>query len=212
METFFQIAKQHWEAGHTFDEGMHLMLRQALVSPRFLYRETSPGKLDQHDLAGRIAYFLTRYPPTSQIVHLARAGKLSDPAVLRSEIERLIPTDPSAPMIRDFTEQWLHTRLLPEIMPDPSFGFTAEEIELAKIEAERFFAKMIEENRPMKDWIAPDFLLTSRRFAEENYDYPPGETPLAEASVTYRNDHMQIQRLPVDRNGRFGECLEFPPR
>jgi mono/diheme cytochrome c family protein len=206
-DTFFQIAHQHWNAGYTFDEGMHLMLRQALVSPRFLYREMSPGELDQHDLAGRIAYFLTRYPPTSQIVLLARAGKLSDPAVLRSEIERLIPTSPSAPMIRDFTEQWLHTRLLPEIMPDASFGFTAEEVELAKIEAERFFAKMIEENRPMKDWIAPDFLLTSRRFAEENYDYPPGKEPLANATVTYREDHMKIQRLPIDRNDRFGGVL-----
>lgn len=206
-DAFFRIAEQHWQAGHTFEEGMHLMLRQALVSPRFLYRETSPGELDQHELAGRIAYFLTRHPPTAQIVHLARAGKLSDPLVLRSEIERLIPTSPSAPMIRDFTEQWLHTRLLPEIMPDPSFHFTVEEVKLAKAEAEHFFAAMIEENRPMKDWIAPDFLLTSRRFAEENYGYPPADKPLAEASVTYRSDHMKIQRLPVERDGRYGGVL-----
>lgn len=204
---FLQIAKDHWEAGHSFEEGMHLVVRQALVSPRFLYRETTPGKLDQHDLASRIAYFLTRYPPTSKIVHLARAGKLDDPAIIRSEIERLIPTSPTAPMIKDFTEQWLHTRLLPEIMPDPSFTFTNEEVDLAKIEAERFFAKMIEENRPMTDWIAPDFLLTSRRFAEENYDYPPREKPLADASVTYRNEHMKIERLRIDRNGRLGGLL-----
>ena len=204
---FFTIASNHWEAGHRFEDGMHLMLRQALVSPRFLFRETSPGPLDQHDLASRISYFLTRYPPTSQIVHFARAGKLDDPEILRSEVERLIPTSPSAPMIKDFTEQWLHTRLLPEIMPDPSFNFTVEEIEIAKIEAERFFAKMIEENRPMKDWIAPDFLLTSRRFAEENYEYPPKEKSLVDASVTYRRDHMKIERLKIDPQGRYGGLL-----
>ncbi|MEM6279837.1 MAG: DUF1588 domain-containing protein, partial [Verrucomicrobiota bacterium] len=207
VESYVRIAKGHWEAGNRFEDGMHLAVRQALVSPRFLFRETSPGKLDQHDLASRIAYFLTRYPPTSHIVINARAGKLDDPEVLRSEIERLIPRSPSAPMIKDFTSQWLHTRLLSEIMPDPSFNFTVEEIELARIEAERFFAKMIEENRPMKDWIAPDFLLTSRRFAEENYGYPPKEKPLAEASVTYRQDHMKIERLPVDPNGRYGGLL-----
>lgn len=207
IAAFLQVAKDHWEAGHSFDEGMHLVLRQALVSPRFLLRETSPGKLDQHDLASRIAYFLTRYPPTSQIVHFARAGKLSDPEVLRSEIERLIPTSPSAPMIKDFAGQWLHTRLLPEIMPDASFDFTVEEVELARIEAERFFAKMIEENRPMTDWIAPDFMLTSRRFAEENYGYPPKGEKLAGASVTYRSDHMKIERLQIDPKGIHGGLL-----
>lgn len=207
VDSYLAIAKAHWEEGHRFEDGMHLVVRHALVSPRFLYRETTPGKLDQHDLASRIAYFLTRYPPTSQIVILARGGKLDDPLVLRSEIERLIPTSPSAPMIVDFTEQWLHTRLLAEIMPDPSFEFTAEEVELAKVEAERFFAKMIEENRPMTDWIAPDFLLTSRRFAEENYDYPPQKEPLAEASATYRNEHMKIERLAIDPKGRHGGVL-----
>lgn len=207
VSAYVQMAQEHWSTGHSFDEGIHLIVRQALVSPRFLYRETSPGPLDQHDLASRIAYFLTRYPPTSQLVLLARAGKLNDPAVLRSEIERLIPTSPSAPMIQDFTGQWLHTRLLPEIMPDTSFEFTVEEVELAGIEAERFFAKMIEENRPMKDWIAPDFLLTSRRFAEENYDYPPAGKPLAGASVTYQNDHMKIERLRIDPAGRYGGLL-----
>lgn len=207
VSAFLHVAGEHWADGHRFEEGMHLVVRHALVSPRFLYRETVPGELDQHDLASRIAYFLTRYPPTSQIVLLARAGKLSDPAVLRSEIERLIPTSPSAPMIKDFTGQWLHTRLLPEIMPDPSFDFTPEEVELAAIEAERFFAKMIEENRPMTDWIAPDFLLTSRRFAEENYEYPPREKPLAGASVTYQRDHMKIERLRIDPEGRYGGLL-----
>ncbi len=207
VSAYVQMAQEHWDAGHSFDEGMHLVLRQALVSPRFLYRETAPGELDQHDLASRISYFLTRYPPTSQIVLLAREGKLQDPAVVRSEIERLIPTSPSAPMIKDFTSQWLHTRLLPEIMPDPSFEFTVEEVELAGIEAERFFAKMIEENRPMTDWIAPDFLLTSRRFAEENYEFPPREKPLAGASVIYGSDHMKIERLRIDPAGRYGGLL-----
>ncbi|MDF1851644.1 MAG: DUF1588 domain-containing protein [Verrucomicrobiales bacterium] len=206
-DRFVDVARKHWEEGHSFEEGMHLLVRQALVSPRFLYRETRPGELDQHDLASRIAFFLTRYPPTSQIVHFARQGKLADPETLRSEIERLIPKSPSSPMIQDFTGQWLHTRLLPEIMPDPAFGFTLEEVELARVETERFFAKMIEENRPMTDWVAPDFLLTSRRFAEENYDYPPGEKSLVGASVTYRSSHMKIERLPVDPAGRYGGLL-----
>lgn len=207
VSAYLTTAQDHWDAGYSFEKGMHLVVRQALVSPRFLYRETTPGELDQHDLASRIAYFLTRYPPTSQIVHLARAGKLDDAAVLRNEIERLIPTSPSAPMIKDFTSQWLHTRLLPEIMPDPSFEFTVEEVELAGIEAERFFAKMIEENRPMTDWIAPDFLLTSRRFAEENYEYPPREKALARGSATYQSDHMKIERLRIDPAGRYGGLL-----
>lgn len=204
---YAEIAKRHWAEGHGFNEGMHLLLRSALVSPRFLYRETNPGELDQFDLASRVAYFLTRTAPTNTIVLNARAGKLSDPAVFRKTVDELLPRSPGAAMIRDFTEQWLDTRLLPEIMPDERFGFSTEEVDLAKSEVEHFFFTMLKENRPLKDFIDPDFITTSKRFAIENYEYEiPGEKPVKPETV-YTTEHRKIERLPVPRGGVRGGLL-----
>lgn len=205
--SYLEIAKQHWAAGHSFDEGMHLMLRSALVSPRFLYRETNAGELDAFDLASRVSYFLTRDTPTANIVMQARSGKLTDPAVFRTTLESLLPRSPSAPMIRDFTEQWLDTRLLPEIMPDEVFGFTTEEIELAKAEVEHFFFTMLKENRPLRDFIDPDFITTSKRFAVENYGYPLEGQKRVHPNATYITEHCKIERLPIKRGGVRGGLL-----
>jgi hypothetical protein len=204
---YLEIAKKHWAEGHTFDEGMHLMLRSTLVSPRFLYRETNPGELDQLDLASRVAYFLTRDTPTSNIALQARGGKLADPKVYRATIESLLPKSPGSPMIRDFTEQWLDTRLLPEIMPDEKFGFSTEEVELAKAEVEHFFFTMLHENRPLRDFIDPDFIITSKRFAMENYNYKvEGEKPV-NPNTTYMAEHRRMERLPIPRGGVRGGLL-----
>lgn len=205
--SYLAIAKEHWATGHSFEEGMHLMLRSALVSPRFLYRETQPGELDAYDLASRVAYFLTRDTPTSIIVHQARSGRLTDPAVYRATLESLLPRSPGSPMIRDFTEQWLDTRLLPEIMPDESFGFTPEEVELAKAEVEHFFFTLLKENRPLRDFIDPDFLTTSKRFAMENYGYALSGEKRASARASYTVADQKIERLPLERGGVRGGLL-----
>jgi len=206
-QEFLDIAKSHWAEGHAYEEGMHLALRNALVSPRFLYREMTPGKLDQADLASRLAYFLTRNPPTSTIIFLVRAGELSDPETFRKEAERLLPTSPSAPFIRDFTSQWLHTRLLPEIMPDETFAFSNGEIDIARAEAEHFFFEMLDKNLPLSDFVNPDFLMTSKRFASENYDYPFPKTKFPNPSAEYTGDDFKIERLPIERGGRRGGLL-----
>lgn len=204
---FLDIAKQDWAAGNRFEDGMHLAVRSALVSPRFLYRETNAGELDQHDLASRAAYFLTRDTPTSNIAIQARQGKLADPAVYRATIEKLLPRSPGSPMIRDFTEQWLDTRLLPEIMPDEKFGFSDDEIEIAKTEVEHFFFTMLKENRPLRDFIDPDFITTSKRFAMENYDFPKSEEKKVNPNATYTSDQRKIERLPIQRGGVRGGLL-----
>ena len=204
---FLEIAKKHWAEGHSFEEGMHLLVRSALVSPRFLYRETNAGELDQHDLASRVAYFLTRDAPTSNIVIQARQGNLKDPAVYRAAVEKLLPRSPSSAMIKDFTEQWLDTRLLPEIMPDEKFGFSNEEIEIAKAEVEHFFFTILKENRPLRDFIDPDFITTSKRFAMENYGQKiPGEKRI-NPNADYTTEQSKIERLPIKRGGVRGGLL-----
>ncbi|MBC9867494.1 MAG: DUF1588 domain-containing protein [Opitutae bacterium] len=205
IETYLSIAKQHWSEGNSFDDGMHLLIRNILISPRFLYRSLDPAEMDDYDLASRLSYFLAQAPPDAQLIKLAHAGRLSDPEVLRGEALRLLPDHPSDALIQSFTSQWLDTKLLPEIMPDPVFEFSDEEIATAKSEVEHFFAAMLRDNLPMTDFIDPDFTYTSLKFAKENYHYE--DKGSSGGGAGYEEGDSEIGRLPMPRGGRFGGLL-----
>ncbi len=204
IENYLEIAKEHWADGHSFEDGVHLLVRSVLISPRFLYRGLSENNWDNYDLATRLAYFLTQAPPDDQLLAFARNGQLSDPTILRQEAKRLMPTDSASAMIRSFTGQWLDTSLLSEIMPDAVFKFSDAEITMAKAEAEWFFTDILNRNLPMTDFIAPDFAITSRDFAKKNYQYDEASAP---QTPEFYDEEAKIERLPIPRNGRFGGLL-----
>jgi len=199
-ESFLQVATRHWAQGNSFEQGMHLLLRTVLISPRFLYREMQPGDLDAYDLATRLAYFLRQGPPDEALLDAARSGRLLTPEGLRAEAERLLPVRPDAPMVRNFTGQWLDARKLASIMPDPAFNFSEADISMARQEVEWFFAEMLGKNLPMTDFIDPDFTFTSKSFAARNYGYTGGLEGGADEA-------RRITRLALERGGRHGGLL-----
>jgi hypothetical protein len=198
--SYLNIAARHWREGHSFDEGMHLLLRAILISPRFLYRDAQPGPLDAYDLAARLSYFLRLGPPDAPLLEAARTGRILTPAGLRAEAERLLPARPDAPFIRNFTGQWLETRKLASLMPDPSFNFPEADLALARQEAEAFFAEMLGKNLPLTDFIDPGFVFTTPSFAARNYGL---ETP----QLGNPNEARRMARLPLARGGRYGGLL-----
>ena len=195
VDRFLSIAVEHWSAGHSFDEGLHLLIRSMLISPRFLYRSFGEGKMDDHDLATRLSYFLTGGPPDAILVDLARRKRLSPAWVLERESKRLMPKNATDVFIREFTGQWLDTALLPEIMPDPKFNFSSEDVEMARSEIEHFFAAMLRENRPVTDFIDPDFTYTSPLFASDVYE------------LKQNSKSKTLRRIPLERGGRVGGLL-----
>ena len=46
--------------------------------------------LDNHALATRLSYFLWKSLPDDQLFHLAAEGKLDNPDILSSEIDRML--------------------------------------------------------------------------------------------------------------------------
>jgi mono/diheme cytochrome c family protein len=205
VDSYLAIAREHWAAGHSLDEGLHLLLRSILVSPRFLYRALHAGKLDDYDLATRLAYFLTQGPPDEKLLDLACRGRLSAQGVLGREARRLLPHSPRNPFVQDFTRQWLDTGLLPEIMPDPKFNFTPYYIDIARDEVEYFFAEMIRENRPLTDFIDPDFTYTSPLFARHVYQLRIDVRD--EQSQRDQRNQRELQRIDLPRGGRVGGLL-----
>ncbi|MDX2269422.1 MAG: DUF1588 domain-containing protein [Bryobacter sp.] len=198
--SYLNIATRHWQQGHTFAEGMHLLLRTILISPRFLYRETQPGPLDAYDLAARLSYFLRLAPPDASLLDAARSGRLLTPDGLRAEAERLLPAQPDAPFIRNFTGQWLDTRKLASLMPDPAFRFPDADLALARQEVEHFFTEMLSANRPLTDFVNPDFTFTTPAFAAKNYGI--ALSPSAKPVPPNR-----LPRISLPRDGRYGGLL-----
>ena len=190
VESFLAIATRHQDEGHSFDEGMHLVLRSILVSPRFLYRCIEPadaaGNLDQFDLATR--------------------NRLGESWVLRREAERLLPKRPGDPLIRSFVGQWLDTKLLPGIMPDPKFKFDDEATALARQETETFFTEILTQNLPMQTFIDPDFTFSTIAFVQRNYGFtPPAAKDLPQPLS--QDELRKFQRLAIDRGSRYGGLL-----
>lgn len=146
------------------EDGLHLAVRRALVSPNFLYRGLRPGRLDEFDLASRLSYFLTSSPPDGRLRELARQGKLSDRNILAGETERLLASPESRAFVASFTGQWLSTRVLRGIMPDPRLLQFIDADRQAMIdETELFFAEILRENLSIETFIDPGFSYRSSR-------------------------------------------------
>ncbi|MBT3481866.1 MAG: DUF1588 domain-containing protein [Opitutales bacterium] len=201
IDAYLQIATEHWAKGHSYEDGLHLLVRSILMSPRFLYRKLDEGPTNDYDIATRLSYFLTQGPPDKMLVELAAAGKLSDSEILKEQSLRLLPKNAQSPLVQSFTSQWLDTKRLNSIMPDPKFDFTADDIDLAKREVEHFFAAMLKENRPMTDFIDPDFTFTTPRFADRIYKVKN------EKNIDDKDSENEFQRITLRRDGRYGGLL-----
>jgi hypothetical protein len=198
VQAYLSLHDRHIELGHSKEDAMHLVIRKVLMSPHFLYRSLVEGPLDDYDLATRLSYFLTGGPPDLKLLGKAESGKLSDPAILRKEAERLLPKKASSTMLVNFTEQWLDTRLLQDIMPDPRFDFQPTDEKIAKLEVEHFFFEMLKDNLPMSDFINPNFTWTSARIAKNLYGLTSGFD---------KKKGNVLHRVKLDRNGRYGGVL-----
>ncbi len=175
------------------EDGLHLAVRRALVSPNFLYRGLRPGPLDAYDLASRLSYFLTSSPPDGELAARASAGSLTDANVLAEETERLMGDERSGSFVSSFTGQWLSTRWLRGIMPDPRLLQFGDPDRVAMIdETELFFAEIMRENLPLQLFIDPGF---SYRNARLNKIY----------GGDLQGNHMR--RVAFERGGRFGGVL-----
>lgn len=196
VRDYSAIVIQHMKSGHSLEEGLHLGIRTALISPRFLYQGHRAGKLDDWDLAARLAYFLTSAPPDDQLAAMAAAGKLSDPARLAAEASRLIDSEAAKRFVTHFTGQWLGLRKLEDINPDPRLIEFRNDHRMGMIgEGERFFAEILKKNLPLRTFIKPDFTWGNPRLLKEIY------------GVKIEIPKSGFARIPVPEGASFGGLL-----
>ena len=201
VEAYMKMARKAWSEGHDLKESLHLIIRNILISPRFLYRSYNE-KLDDYDLASRLSYFLTKNPPDEQLLDLASKKMLRDPVILRQEALRLMPQHYKSPMIQSFVGQWLHIDNLKNIMPAPKFKYSDVDTEIAKQEVFLFFYEILSKDLPMTTFIDPDFTYSTRGFAHRVYGL--GKAP----SSNYQSlNNIKFARMSIPKGFRHGGLL-----
>ncbi len=160
LEDYLDVVRSHRQGfpEKRVEDALHLAIRRALVSPHFLYRGLRPGVLDDWDLASRLSYFLSSGPPDAELLDLASRGALSNSEVLEKEVHRLLAKPERKEFIRHFTGQWLGTRVLKDIMPDPRLlKFINQDRDAMIAETEMFFEEILLENHRLDTFIDPGF-------------------------------------------------------
>jgi len=166
------------------DEAFRLTLARILVAPAFLYRVEQPaaGDLAQPvsdwELASRLSYFLWSSTPDEALTRHARAGTLSQPAVLRAEARRLLHDPRVRALATEFACQWLHLRDFDQLDEKserhfPEFlGLRADMYE----ETIRFFTDLFASDGPVTDIINADHTFLNEALAS-HYGIPGVQGP-----------------------------------
>ena len=102
--------------------------RRLLVSPNFLFRiERDPDprnpalvhKVSPFELASRLSYFLWSSMPDEELLSAAESGRLNDARVLAAQVDRMLADSRASEFAANFAGQWLETRNLDVVKPDP---------------------------------------------------------------------------------------------
>ena len=154
-------------AGQSFIDAMLAGYVAVLVSPAFLLREESPGRLDDWALASRLSYFLNNGPPDAELRRVAARGQLSNPAVLRAQAVRLIGVERFDRFVEHFLDHWLSLQDIRLTEPDTNLypeynGYTGESM---VAETRAFFEQMVRRNLPVSHIYDSSFLMLNQRLA-----------------------------------------------
>jgi hypothetical protein len=186
--------------GRSAEHGIQLAIQAMLISPNFLFRiERDPNPRDPravHDvtpfeLASRISYFLWSSMPDDELMALAASGRLADRQVLDAQVNRMLADRRAAAFAENFAGQWLETRNLDIVKPDPDLfkEWDAELRDAMKRETAMFFEYVLRENRPLSDFLTADYTFLNARLA----------THYGVAGVT--GSEMRRVTLQTDRRG-----------
>jgi len=171
MDTFVDLAEQLIADGNSKQESMKGAYSAILCSPDFVYLRQNQGELNDFALASRLSYFLWSSMPDEALMKLARAGKLSNPAELRRQTERMLKDPKAAAFGRHFPERWLKLHELGRMEPDKRgpYGhyFRVKDFLIPQVDA--FFSDLLETNGPIRNFIDSDYTFMNKLLGELIY-------------------------------------------
>jgi len=160
-----------------FDKGIEVALQRILSSPQFIFRfERDPRGVDPDEayrlsdleLASRLAFFLWSSIPDDELLELATRDRLSRPAVLREQVERMLDDPRSSALTENFAGQWLYLRNL-DIKDASTYLFPDFDDNLRnsfRRETELLFEHVMREDRSVLELLTADYTFVNERLAK----------------------------------------------
>jgi mono/diheme cytochrome c family protein len=168
VKPFLALVRERLAEKDTFEQAVRVGLAAILSSPKFLFLDEKPGKLDDFALASRLSYFLWSTMPDDELLTLAEQKKLSQPEVLRQQVERLLNDPKSAAFTTNFCGQWLSLREID--FTAPHYGRYPEWDQMLKVsmvqETELFFTELLKNDLSLTNFVASDFSMLNGRLAQ----------------------------------------------
>jgi hypothetical protein len=166
----------------TFDTGIRTGIQAILASPEFVIRfervptSVQPGhnfRIADLELASRLSFFLWSSAPDEQLLNLASAEKLKDPAILDREVRRMLADPRSQAMTANFASEWLRLQNLKGMIPD-LFEFPDFDQTLAtsmRRESELLFDNIMRQDRSVTELLTANYTFVDERLAK-HYGIP----------------------------------------
>ena len=209
IQRFVGLFQQQFDLGHGFAKSLVSAYTAILASPNYLYLREAPGKLDDYSLASRLSLFLWNTPPDQTLIDLAAARRLSQPAVLKAQTERLLSDPRSRRFVDAFTDYWLDLRKIDDSSPSSTLYNDYElddPLKLAAVEETRLFVQeLFRQNLPARTVADSNFTYLNERLAK-HYGLP-GVTGAQLRKVTLPKETVrggvmtQASVLKVTANG-----------
>ncbi|HTX25208.1 MAG TPA: DUF1592 domain-containing protein [Steroidobacteraceae bacterium] len=163
-------------AGKSFDAGIESGIVAILCSPKFLFRtEFAPPavkvggiyRLSDLDLASRLAFFLWSEGPDQELIDLAVAGQLHEPAVLEREVRRMLVDPRAESLVTNFAFQWLEVDSMDKIEPDNVEypGFDEDLRSAYRTEMRLFLDSILLKDQDVRELMTANWTYVNERLA-----------------------------------------------
>ncbi|HYL39187.1 MAG TPA: DUF1592 domain-containing protein [Bryobacteraceae bacterium] len=181
IATLLQFYEQgRMQAG--FEAGVQLALERILADPNFLFRiERDPPKaaagtvyrLSDLELASRLSFFLWSSIPDEELLRLAAAGRLKDPAILEQQVQRMLADPRSNGLVENFATEWLELPKIRSVIPDPDqFPDFDDNLRSAfQQETELFIESQMRADASILDLLRANYTFLNQRLAQ-HYGIP----------------------------------------
>jgi hypothetical protein len=166
------VAKVHarLDQNHSFHDAMMYGFKLILSSPDFLFlMESADAKLDDFALAERLSYFLWSTAPDDELIALAAKNELHQPAVLRTQVERLLNAPHAKRFTENFAGQWLDLRKIDFTIPDPQLYSDFDYLLLwaMPLETKLFFEEVLKNDLSLLNFTESDWTMLNERLAKQ---------------------------------------------
>ena len=169
---YIQIVQDQLAAGERFDDALRAGYKAILCSPWFLNFVEQPGKLDDFAVAARLSRFLWNSMPDAELMATAVSGKLTQPAVLRTQTERMLNDQKAARFARSFVDQWLDLGKFLDMKPDEIYVEYDDKLAWSMPqETRRFFDEVLANNLSSASFVQTDWTYLNSRLAQ-HYGIP----------------------------------------